>query len=191
MEAPMAGRRANALKREIVAGNGATSTAPPEVVFDALTDLQSHLLWGGEQQRSKMRLVAMDAPEGPAGVGTEFRTEGLDPNGRFTDTSVVTEADRPRVFEFVTEAHLHTKKGKVVDWTVVHRYELAPQGTGCRISYQGRVTRISEVPGMLAIFNVPVLSALGAKAWDGLSKRGVRNLARVAEERAKERGEGG
>ena len=45
--------------------------------------------------------------------------------GTFIDTSVVTEATGPSLFEFVTEARLSTKKGKVVEWTLVHRYEIA------------------------------------------------------------------
>jgi len=103
--------------------------------------------------------------------------------GRFTDASVVTEADRPRVFEFVTEAHLATKKGRGVDWTNVHRYELSPQGTSrCRIDYRIRITRISQLPGMLGMFKVPLLSVIAMKASEGVARRGVRNLAALAEE---------
>lgn len=180
------GRRANALKegQELTASVEASTWAPAEVVYDLLADLRSHLAWAGEQQGKKTRLVSLEAPEGPAGVGTEFRTEGTDPMGRFTDVSVVTEATRPQVFEFVTEAHLQTKKGKGVDWTNVHRYELVPEGGACRIRYTVRITRISELPGMLAMLKVPVLSALALKASEGLARRGVRNLARMAEQRA-------
>lgn len=182
MEAQRGSRRANALKRELTATAEVTSSAPAEVVYDLLADVRSHLVWGGERQRSKTRLLSVDAPEGPARVGTEFRTEGADPMGRFADASVVTEADRPRVFEFVTEARLHTKKGAIADWTNVHRYELEPRGGGCRIRYSIRITRISELPGMLAMFNVSVLSTLAMSAAKGLSKRGLRNLAGLAEE---------
>lgn len=176
--------RANALKQEIVIQVEERPQAPAEVVYDLLADLRSHLVWAGERQGKKTRLVSLEAPEGPAGVGTEFRTEGTDPMGRFTDVSVVTEATRPRVFEFVTEARLQTKKGKGVDWTNVHRYELVPEGGSCRIRCTVRITRISELPGMLAVFRVPVLSALALKASEGLARRGVRNLARMAEQRA-------
>ena len=70
---------------------------------------------------------ALDAPEGPATIGTEFRTKGADPAGRFTDSSVVTEASRAAAFEFVTEARLTTKKGIPTDWTNIERYELDPE----------------------------------------------------------------
>ncbi len=175
--------RANALKQEVVIRFEERSQAPVEVVYDLLADLRSHLVWAGERQGKKTRLVSLEAPEGPAGVGTEFRTEGTDPMGRFTDVSVVTEATRPPVFEFVTEARLQTKRGKGVDWTIVHRYELVPEEGSCRIRYTQRITRVSELPGMLAVFKVPVLSALALKVSEGLDRRGVRNLARMAEER--------
>jgi len=125
--------RANALKQEIVIRVEERPRSPAEVVYDLLADLRSHLVWAGERQGKKTRLVSLEAPEGPAGVGTEFRTEGTDPMGQFTDFSVVTEATRPRVFEFVTEACLQTKKGKRVDWTNVHRYELVSEGGSCCI----------------------------------------------------------
>lgn len=178
------GPRANALGgRELVATAEAISRAPSEVVWDLLADLRTHREWGGELQKDTTRLVSLEAPEGPAKVGTEFRTQGRDPMGTFTDRSVVTEAIRPSVFEFVTEAHLETKKGKTTDWTVVHRYEVSPADGGSRIAYTVRIARISELVGPLAIFKVPGLRALGMKASAGVGKRGVANLARLAEER--------
>jgi hypothetical protein len=55
---------------------------------------------------------------------------------------------------------------------------------GCRIVSTSRVTRISELPGMLGALNVPGLRALGLAVSAKVSRRSVRNLARVAEERA-------
>lgn len=96
---------------------------------------------------------------------------------------MVTQATPGKVFEFVTEARLTTKKGIATDWTNVERYELEPTADGCRIVTTSRVTRISELPGMVALFNVPVLRELGLKVSAKVSRRTVRNLARVAEER--------
>lgn len=176
--------RANALRRNIPIAVEEACGAPAEAVYDLLADLPSHLVWGGERQGASTRLLELRAPGGPAAVGTEFESVGADPMGRFTDRSVVTEASRPGVFEFVTEARLETKRSGPVDWTLVHRFEITPESAGCRIAYTGRVTRISRLPGMLALFRVPGLRALGAKAAAGVSRRGVRNLARLAEERA-------
>lgn len=176
--------RANALKREFELQVEVPSRASAEWVYDVLADVRSHLTWAGERQKKKTRLLSVDAPEGAASVGTEFATTGADPMGRFTDRSVVTEATRASIFEFVTEAHLVTKKGKVADWTNVHHYDLEPATEGCRITYTIRITRISSLPGMLALFNVRALAGLVRKASEGLAKRGVENLARLAEDRA-------
>jgi hypothetical protein len=176
--------RANALKKKILVEVREPCPAAAEVVYDVLSDLGSHLDWAGERQGKTTRLTSMEAPEGPATAGTEFRTTGLDPMGTFTDSSVVTEAMRPRIFEFVTEARLETKKGKTVDWTNVHRYELEPSPEGCTIRSSIRIVRISELPGMLAVFKIPILSGLAVKASRSVVERGARNLAQVAQERA-------
>ena len=78
--------------------------APAEVVYDLLADLQSHLDWAGQRQGETTRLLTLAAPPGPAGVGVEFLSTGSDGKvARWSDRSVVTEATRPEVFEFVTD----------------------------------------------------------------------------------------
>jgi hypothetical protein len=178
-----AGARANELKRELVIAADATGRVSVEHVYDVLADLRSHLIWAGERQRKAGRLLALEGPEGPASVGTEFTSTGSDPMGRFTDRSVVTEASRPSAFEFVTESAFETKKGDS-QWTVVHRFELIPTPSGCRAAYTIRVPRMSALPGMLRLFNAPVLSVLVRRAATGVARRGVRNLVALAEERA-------
>lgn len=179
--------RQNALKGHGLAVHLERSCrAPAEVVYDLLADIRSHLEWGGTKQPKKtFRLLSLDAPDGPATVGTEFQSTGADAMGRFADTSVVTEALRPGVFEFVTEARLALKKGTVVEWTIVHRYELTTRPDGCRIAYTYRMARISSLPGALALFRVPGLRALLLKVSASYAGRGVRNLAEMAEARAK------
>jgi hypothetical protein len=186
VDRPTRETHANALKREIVLEVETSSTAPPEQVHDVLSDLQTHLTWAGERQAKTARLLSLEAPPGPASVGTEFSTTGADPMGRFTDRSVVTEATRPSVFEFVTEARLRTKSDKVAHWTNVHRYELSPTAGGCRIAYTLRVVRISALPGALALMNVRALGGLVRRAARAVALRGVVNLARAAEERTAE-----
>ncbi len=175
-------RGANALKRELVVRVEAISRATAEAVFAVLADLGSHMVWAGERQGKRTRLLTIDAPPGPAVVGTEFHSTGSDPMGTFSDRSVVTEAIPGKVFEFVTEARLTTRKGSASDWTNVERYELEPTTGGCRIVSTSRVTRISAMPGMLGAFNVPGLRALGLAVSAKVSRRSVRNLARLAEE---------
>lgn len=176
-------RGANALKQELVVHVEATSGAPAEHVYAVLADLSTHTVWAGERQGTKTRLLTIDAPAGPATVGTEFSSTGSDPMGSFADRSVVTEAKPGRTFEFVTEARFSTRKGATSDWTNVERYELEPLADGCRIVCTGRVARMSSLPGTLKVFNVPGLRGLALKASARVSRRTVRNLARYAEER--------
>lgn len=181
--------RANALKGELRVHLEETTTAPAEIVYDRLADIRNHLEWGGKMQPKKnFRLLTVDAPDGPALVGTEFKSTGADAMGRFADSSVVTEATKPSVFEFVTEARLLTKKAKVVEWTNIHRYELTPQEEGCQISYTLRTVRISGLPGALAMFKVPGFRSLALKISGSYSRKGVRNLVELVEGRAGARG---
>ncbi len=155
----------NALKRPIEVAAEVQSTAPAEAVYDLLADPASHLIWAGERQGPSSRLLTIDAPPAPIGVGDEFSTTGADPMGGFTDRSVVTEATRPSAFEFVTEATLTTKKGASSVWTNVHRYELEPTTSGCRIAYTLRVARISDLPGLLRDLQ------LAGRVVDGRTRR--------------------
>jgi uncharacterized protein YndB with AHSA1/START domain len=177
-------RSANALPKELVVRVEARSAASPEAVYRVLADLSTHLVWAGERQGKRTRLLTIDAPAGTASVGTEWRSTGADPMGSFSDRSVVTEATPGEVFEFVTEARLTTKKGAISDWTQVERFELEPAGEGCRIVCTSRVTRISALPGSLRIFALGGLRRLALAASAKVSRRSVRNLAKVAQERA-------
>ncbi len=162
----------------------ATSRATTETVYAVLADLSSHTVWAGERQGKKTRLLTIDAPAGPAAVGTEFHSTGSDPTGTFSDRSVVTEATPGKAFEFVTEARLTTKKGVASDWTNVERYELAPRVGGCRIvSHVSRDTD-QRAARHARCFQRPGLRALGLAVSAKVSRRSVRNLARVAEERS-------
>ncbi len=137
-------RSANALPRELVVRVEESSSGSSESVYEVLADLRTHAVWAGEQQGKRARLLSVEAPEGAVRVGTEFHTTGLDPMGTFADRSVVTEATPGKVFEFVTEGRLTTKKGRSIDMTDVHRYELTPRAEGCRIAYTMRVARITH-----------------------------------------------
>lgn len=122
----------------------------------------------------------MEAPDRLADVGTEFRTTGIDPSGAFTDSSVVTEATRPEAFEFVTEARLRPKRGEILEWTNVHRYEIRPAGSGCVVSYGLRVMRLSRRPWWTKRATRGIAQRMSASYARG----GIDNLARMSEERA-------
>jgi hypothetical protein len=159
------------------------SRASAEAVYDVLADLSSHLEWAGARQLETTRLLSMEAPTGPATVGTEFVTTGSDGKvARFADRSVVTEALRPTVFEFVTESR---RQGKPASrpWhlTMVHHYAIDPQPTGCRVTYTEEITRISGAPRAFAVRGIRrLIYRISARYM----RRGFDALLAVAEERA-------
>ena len=83
------------------------TAAPPEAVYDLLSDLGTHIEWGGSWHPSRtQRLQSMEAPEGPATVGVEFWSVGTTSAGSWHDRSRVTAATRPECI-WSDEAQLH------------------------------------------------------------------------------------
>lgn len=160
-----------------------TTRAPAEAVYDLLADLHSHLDWAGQRQLETTRLLTMEAPPGPAGVGTEFFTTGSDGKAaRWLDRSVVTEATRPEVFEFVTEGRRQGKPG-TSPWlsTAAHRYELASEGSGCRVTYTEDLTRLEGAPRIA--FN-RIVSRIVFRISAKYMRRGFDGLLALAEEQS-------
>lgn len=159
------------------------SRAPAEVVYDLLADLPSHLDWAGQRQLETTRLLTLEAPTGLASVGTEFSSTGSDGKvARWSDRSVVTEATRAEVFEFVTEGQREAKPG-ASPWlsTAVHRYEIVVESGGCRVRYTEDLTRFTGAP---FIFTAPVLSRLVFRISAKYMRRGFDGLIAMAEERS-------
>lgn len=158
-----------------------TSSAPPDVVFETIADLRNHLDWSGERASSEtFKLLSIDAPDGPAAVGTAFSSSGAADNGTFNDRSVVTEATSPTTFVIETDSQLDRKRGKPWDAHFIHRYDVTPEGEGSRITYTETIERVSYVPywlqpGVRSIFKVYVNRA---------DRKQLENLARLAEERS-------
>jgi hypothetical protein len=158
--------------------------ASAETVFDLLADLQSHLEWGGQRQLETTRLLTMEAPTGPAGVGTEFLTTGSDGKvARWSDRSVVTEAIRPEVFEFVTEGRREGKPGSR-PWlsTAVHRYGIVSEPGGCRVTYTQDLTRLAGAP---KVFTAPGVSRIVFRLSAKYMRRGFEALLGLAEEQSR------
>ncbi len=152
--------------------------AKPEAVYDLLADLRTHTEWGGARQSREFRLISLDAPPGPATVGTSFSSTGTIPMSRrhWSDHSTVTIADRPQRFEFTTQAM--AGEGKPMTAVYKHTYDISPAAGGSRVTY-----------GMtqLAITN-PILRlgpAMGRVTWLMIpmyAGRGLRNLLTLAEQ---------
>ena len=159
----------------------ASSKAAPDVVYDTIADLRNHLDWSGERASSDtFKLLSMDAPPGAAAVGTTFTSSGAADNGTFHDRSVVTEASRPTSFVIETDAHLDRTRGRPWDAHFSHRYVVAPEGDGSRITYTETVERVNYVPYWLQPWARPIFKVYVNRA----DRKQLENLARLAEERA-------
>lgn len=161
-----------------------TCAAPSEVVYDMLADLRSHLRWGGAEQRRDFRLISMDAPDGPAVVGTVFATSGTIPMSvrRWEDRSTVTAAVRPSMFEFVTEGQVGSgEKAMIARYR--HRYDMASVRGGSTVTYT--MTQ-EQIANRLLRLAMPVIRqmmwSVGIPMFAG---RGFRNLVADAEAAAK------
>jgi len=158
-------------------------SAPPDVVYDFLADLGTHTTWGGKQQTSDFRLLSLEAPAGPASVGTTFTSTGTIPMSprRWEDRSEVTAAERPNRFEFVTTATARGTRHSM-EATYRHRYEIAAAPGGSKVSYS--MTQLTMSNPLLRL-GLPVVRTM---TWrfgiPFMAGRGFRNLLANAEERA-------
>ncbi len=158
-----------------------TSAASPDVVYETVADLRNHLDWSGERASSEtFKLLSIDAPDGLATVGTAFTSSGAADNGTFHDRSVVTEATRPHTFVIETDAHLDRKHGEPWDSHFIHRYDVASEGEGSRITYTETVERVNYVPYWLHPLIRPIFKVYVNRA----DRKQLANLARLAEERS-------
>ena len=157
------------------------SGAPPERVFDVITDLSAHLEWSGERAADdKFKLLTLEGAELTASVGSAFSSTGANFNGTFHDRSVITELVRPSRFTIETDSRLERVRGEPWDVHFRHRYDIEAEGSGSRIVYTETIERVNYVPywlkpGIRSIFRPLVNSA---------DRKQLSNLARIAEERS-------
>jgi len=155
-------------------------SAPPDAVYDFLADLETHVIWAGAEQTSDFRLLSLEAPPGPASIGTTFTSTGTIPmsSRRWQDQSQVTAAERPNTFEFVTTATARGAKSSM-EATYRHRYEIAATPGGSKVSYTMTQLTISNPVLRLGL---PVAKDL---TWrfgiPFMAGRGFRNLLSIAE----------
>ena len=162
----------------------ALSKASPEVVYDLISNLKAHLVWSGERASDDdFKLLSLQAPEGRAVVGTAFTSTGSNFNGTFNDRSLVTRAEAPTLFVIDTDARLDRKRGKPWEVHFEHRYDITPEAGGSRIVYTETIRRVNYIPYWLRWWIRP-LSKVFINSAD---RKQLRNLARLAEERAASR----
>lgn len=157
------------------------SEAAPEYVYRVVADLRAHLVWSGERAGDDtFRLLALEAPEGTASVGTTFTSTGANFNGTFHDRSTVIDASPPSRFVIETDVRLDRKRGKPWEVHFEHRYDIEPDGSGSRIVYTETIQRLNYVPYWLH----PLVRPLSRIIINRADRKQLENLARLAEERA-------
>lgn len=160
----------------------AVSAAPPDVVHRVVADLRNHLVWSGERAADPtFKLNSLEAPDGVATVGTAFTSTGANFNGTFHDRSVVTAVEPPGLFVIETDARLERRRGRTWEVHFVHRYDIAPEGAGSKITYTETITRVNYVPYWLTVWMRP----LSRKIINSGDRKQLANLARLAEERSR------
>jgi len=164
------------------------SKAPPEVVFDLLADLRSHLEWAGKRQYKMFHLLSVDAGPEPAEVGSVFTSTGNIPmtpasKGHWENTTTVTKAVRPSLFETRTEGRIPWSKGVAGEGTFDNRFEITPDGTGSRVVYRAHQLRFLNPPWGL---RYPLMREVTYRMWiPAWYRKGFKNMLRMAEERAR------
>jgi hypothetical protein len=157
-----------------------TSNAPPDVVYETIADLRAHLEWSGERATDeKFKLLSLEAPHGPAAVGTTFSSSGAADNGTFHDRSVVTEASPPHRFVIETDSRLERTRGQPWEVHFIHRYDIERDGSGSLITYTETAQRANYRPYWLHPLIRPVFRPYVKRA----DRKQLTNLARLAEER--------
>ena len=160
------------------------SSATPEAAYTTLANLDSHKTWAGDKQLYNFRLRSLEAPAGPAAVGTTFVSSGNIPMSlhRFEDRSTVTVAERPKVFEFVTESRVHRGR-KPMEATYRHRYEIAAAPGGSTVTYTMTQLRASNpflrlsLPGIRTLtwrIGIPFMAGRGFRALLATAERASR-----------------
>ena len=157
------------------------SAAPPDAVYAVVSDLKQHLVWSGERAEDPtFKMLTMDAPDSPATVGTSFTSTGANFNGTFHDRSVVSDATPSSRFIIDTDARLERRRRRSREVHFEHRYDIEPEGSGCRITYTETISRVNYVPYWLQLFMRPLTRFIINRA----DRKQLSNLARLAEERA-------
>ena len=158
-----------------------TSSASPEAVFEVIADLRNHLIWSGERAESDgFKMLTLEAPPGPAVVGTTFTSSGSAGKDTFHDRSVVTEVSRSRTFVIETDARLERRNAEPWEAHFSHRYDVLPDSSGSRIVYTETIERVNYLPYWLK----PGIRTIFKPLVNRADRKQLRNLARLAEERS-------
>jgi Polyketide cyclase / dehydrase and lipid transport len=155
------------------------STASPDAIYRVLADLNTHLVWAGEQSPDKhFRLLAMEGALTPATVGDRFSSRGANMGSMvFADSSVVVEAERGVRFGFDTESVLERQYRPNWHARFASRYTITPDGNGSVLGYTCQVWPQNYVPFWLHRLMLPLTRVMVPRAI----RKNMQNLAALAE----------
>ena len=101
--------------------------APPEKVFDVLSDVANHGSWANPRAELKISEVS----GGPPGLGSTFRSEQVFAGQAQTAAIEIVEFDRPNRFAFAISQHKQGGGGKEVHYR--HSFVLSPERGGTKL----------------------------------------------------------
>ena len=101
--------------------------APPEEVFDTLSDVEHHPEWANPSAKLKMSSVS----GGPPPMGSTYRSEQVFVCKAQTADIEIVQFDRPNRFAFAITQRKQGSDGKEVHYT--HTFVLSPEGGGTRL----------------------------------------------------------
>jgi hypothetical protein len=157
-------------------------SVPAGAIYAVLSDIRTHLAWGGEQAPDqRFRLLTLETTGGPAGVGTMWESTGSNgPLGTFHDRSKVVIAEEDRAFGFDTEATLERKHAKTWTCHVEHRYTIRAKDGGSTLTYHFEVFPKNYRPFWLKAPFWPMTRASVSKG----TRKTMENIARLASTRS-------
>jgi len=138
----------------------------PEQVYDELVNISTHREWG---EMSEMELLF----EGPAQVGSRWRSSGKTSGFDMHDECTITKMERPRLFSFQVKSQTQMGTGHII---LSYRLEPVPEGT--RVTFSRENLPNQELSPIMKFFvAIPGVTQLmdrliTAKAVD----RGMVNL---------------
>jgi len=155
------------------------STASPDAIYSVLADLNTHLVWAGEQSPDKhFRLLTMEGAPTAATVGDRFSSRGANMGSMvFADSSMVVEAERGARFGFDTESVLERQHRPNWHARFANRYTITPDGTGSVLGYTCQVWPHNYVPFWLH----PLMRPLTRVAVPRAVRKNMENLAALSE----------
>jgi uncharacterized protein YndB with AHSA1/START domain len=135
--------------------------APPEKVFDVLSDVANHGSWANPSAKLKISEVSV----GPPALGSTYRSEQVFVGKPQTADIEIVEFDRPRRFGF---AITQRKQGSTKDVRYRHTFVLSPESGGTRLH---RTTASVGGNAVVDFLVTPAVKADGKKSLGNLKKK--------------------